>query len=39
MNNNFKYQAQRFYLFENGNIILNSKFQLQEVELKSYRDY
>ncbi|MFH6934486.1 peptidase domain-containing ABC transporter [Flavobacterium sp. FlaQc-30] len=29
---------QRFYPFENGNIILNNKQQLQEIELKNYRD-
>lgn len=29
---------QRFHLFENGNIILNNKQQLQEIELKNYRD-
>ncbi|MEZ0183144.1 peptidase domain-containing ABC transporter [Flavobacterium oncorhynchi] len=29
---------QRFYPFENGNIILNHKQQLQEIELKNYRD-
>lgn len=29
---------QRFYPFENGNIFLNNKQQLQEIELKNYRD-
>lgn len=29
---------QRFYPFENGNIILNKKSQLQEINLKIYRD-
>lgn len=29
---------QRFYQFENGNIVLNNKFQFQEIALKSYRD-
>jgi ABC-type bacteriocin/lantibiotic exporter with double-glycine peptidase domain len=29
---------QRFYSFENGNIIINNKYQLQEIGLKNYRD-
>lgn len=29
---------QRFYNFENGNIIINDKYKLQEIELKSYRN-
>lgn len=29
---------QRFYPFENGNVILNNNHQLQEIELKNYRD-
>jgi ABC-type bacteriocin/lantibiotic exporter with double-glycine peptidase domain len=29
---------QRFYTFENGNIIVNNKHQLSEIELKNYRD-
>jgi len=29
---------QRFYQFENGNIIINDKYQLQEIGLKNYRD-
>ncbi|MFH6965892.1 peptidase domain-containing ABC transporter [Flavobacterium sp. FlaQc-28] len=29
---------QRFYPFEKGSIILNNNHQLQEIELKSYRD-
>jgi ATP-binding cassette subfamily B protein len=29
---------QRFYNFENGNIILNNQYKLQEIELKNYRN-
>ncbi|TPG38841.1 peptidase domain-containing ABC transporter [Flavobacterium pectinovorum] len=29
---------QRFYSFENGNIVINDKYQLQEIGLKNYRD-
>ncbi|MDI5899038.1 peptidase domain-containing ABC transporter [Flavobacterium yafengii] len=29
---------QRFYNFENGNIIINNQYQLSEIELKSYRN-
>jgi ATP-binding cassette subfamily B protein len=29
---------QRFYTFENGNIIINNQYQLSEIELKSYRN-
>ncbi|MFW0739736.1 peptidase domain-containing ABC transporter [Flavobacterium sp. T12S277] len=29
---------QRFYNFENGNIIINNKHELSEVQLKNYRD-
>jgi ATP-binding cassette, subfamily C, bacteriocin exporter len=29
---------QRFYKFENGNIILNDQYKLQEIELKNYRN-
>lgn len=29
---------QRFYSFENGNIVINDKYQLQEIGLRNYRD-
>jgi ATP-binding cassette subfamily B protein len=29
---------QRFYEFENGNIMVNNQFQLSDIDLKSYRD-
>lgn len=29
---------QRFYDFENGNIVINNQYQLSEIELKSYRN-
>ncbi|WP_264535285.1 peptidase domain-containing ABC transporter [Flavobacterium sp. N1736] len=29
---------QRFYTYENGTIVLNNKYKLQEIELKNYRN-
>lgn len=29
---------QRFYTFENGNILVNNQYELNEIELKSYRN-